>query len=130
MRTTALGFVLAPLLGLLAMVGPVLLAPPAHPRAAPLFPLLASALKDAGLAQILFLFAAGALLGLVSSSRAWRLGLAAIALLPLAAIAEMLVDPTSHSLWPFEFAIYAVLGLVVTLGVFSVRRLRGAPASG
>lgn len=119
------GFVVAPLLGLLAMVLPVLLWPPAptHYGAAPLFPLIQKAVKGIGLAQVVLLFVAGVLLGFVSRSRAWLLGAAAISPLPIAALAEMIKDPTSHNLFPIEFAFYAVYGLFVAIGAFASHRL-------
>lgn len=43
-------------------------------------------------------------------------------ILPLLAVVEMFKDPTSHNLWPFEFAIYAFMGGVGFLG----SRLAGA----
>jgi hypothetical protein len=31
-------------------------------------------------------------------------------ILPMLAVVEMMKDPTSHNLWPFEFAIYVFMG--------------------
>jgi hypothetical protein len=115
---------MAPVLGLLAMVIPVLVWPPAKHHDAPLFPLIRDAVEGFGLPQLLLLPAAGVVLGLVSASRAWLLGAAAIALLPLAAVAEMIKDPSSHNLFPIEFAFYAFYGLLVSGGVFAIRRVR------
>src|SRR6185295_1723993 len=106
-------FVMAPVLGLVAMVAPVLLWPPARHYDAPLFPLIRDAVEGVGLPQLLLLFAAGVVLGLVSTSRAWLLGIAAISALPLVAVAEMIQDPTSHNLFPIEFATYAFYGFLV-----------------
>ena len=125
MTRTMLGFMMAPVLGLLAMVVPVLLWPPARHYEAPLFPLLRSAVENIGLPQLILLFASGLALGFVSSSRARYLGAAAIAFLPLATLAEMIKDPTSHNLFPLEFATYAFYGFLVACGVFAVHRVRG-----
>jgi hypothetical protein len=126
MTRKVLGFVVAPVLGLLAMVVPVLLWPPAakHYGDAPLFPLIRNAVEGIGLAQLVLLFVAGVVLGLVSRSPAWLLGAAAISPLPIAALAEMIKDPTSHNLFPIEFAFYAVYGLFVAFGAFASHRLR------
>jgi hypothetical protein len=120
MTQKVLGFLIAPVLGLLAMVIPVLVWPPARHFDAPLFPLIRDAVEGIGLPQLLLLFTAGVLLGLVSASRAWLLGLAAISVLPLAALAEMIKDPTSHNLFPFEFAFYGFYGVLVACGVFAI----------
>ena len=36
------------------------------------------------------------------------LGFSTIVLFPIASIAELIVDPTSHNLWPLEFFIWHV----------------------
>ncbi len=108
------------------MVLPVWLWPPARPYDAPLFPLLRNAVEGAGVLQLVLLIAAGVVLGVVSASRAWLLGAAAVVALPLAAVAEMVTDPTSHNLFPIEFAVYAFYGLLVVCGAVAVRRLRRA----
>jgi hypothetical protein len=124
MTRKALGFLLAPVLGLLALVAPVLLWAPARHHDAPLFPLIRDAVEGLGLFQCVLLFAAGILLGLISASRAWLLGAAAISVLPLAALAEMIKDPTSHNLLPFELASYAFCGVLVACGVFAIHRVQ------
>lgn len=43
-------------------------------------------------------------------------GISMLALLPVAAVAEMMADPTSHNLWPLEFAMYAVISLAPAAG--------------
>lgn len=127
MSRKTLGFVIAPLLGLSAMVLPVLLRAGGPLYDAPLFPLLRTAVERIGLAALILLCTTGVVLGLVSAAPALLLGLAAVSLLPLAAIAEMIKDPTSHNLFPIEFMMYALYGLVVTGGAVVVRRLRRRP---
>ena len=129
MTRKVIGFVVAPVLGLLAMIVPVLLWPPAKPHDAPLFPLVRDAVEGIGLPQLVLLFVAGVVLGFVSDSRAWLLGAAAIAALPTATVAEIIKDSTSHNLFPFEFAYYAFFALVVACGVFAMHRVRGVRSS-
>src|SRR4030095_595591 len=107
----ALGFLIAPVLGLGAMLLPVLIWPPARHYDAPFFPLLRDAVESVGLPQLLLLCAAGLILGLVSTSRAWRLSAAAVMPLPLVALAELIQDPTSPNLLPIEFIFYALYGV-------------------
>ena len=49
--------------------------------------------------------------------------------LPVIAIAEMLKDPTSHNMWPFEFMMYGLLCFVPVAGTFFAlflkRKFRG-----
>lgn len=106
------------------MVLPAILWPPERPYEAPLFPVLRNAQEHIGIGQLILFFVAGIALGLIHDRRPWLLGLVAVSLLPLAAIAEMIADPTSHNLWPFEFAFYAAYGALVAGGVVASRRLR------
>jgi len=114
--------VVAPLLGVAAMILPVIVRPPARWYDSPLFPVLRTAVERVGPWQVALLFLTGVALGATSSRRPLVLGLAAVLLLPAAAIAEMFADQTSHNLWPFEFAIYALYGCVVAAGVAVVHR--------
>jgi hypothetical protein len=116
-------WVAAPVLGLVAMVLPALLWPPERSYDAPLFPALRNAQEHVGIKQLVLFFVAGLVLGRIDDRRPWFLGLIAVSLLPLAAIAEMVVDPTSHNLWPFEFAFYAAYGAVIASGIVVSRRL-------
>ena len=118
MRRKRLWLLVAPVLGLAAMVLPVLISPHADWYDAPLFPVIRNAQEHLGLGQLVLFLAVGLVLGFGSFSRALLLGAAAIAPLPLAACAEMMVDPTSHKLFPFEFMLYAFYGLVVAVGAF------------
>jgi hypothetical protein len=117
-------FAVGALLGLAAMILPVLVSPPTYWHDAPLFPVIRNAQEDVGWAQIVLLFLVGGILGAVSPSKPLRIGLFAVILLPLAAFAEMAVDSTSHNLWPFEFVIYAFYGAVVAAGAALVQKIR------
>lgn len=116
--------VIAPLLGMLAMILPVIVKRPARWYDSPLFPIVRNAVEHVGAWQLVLLFLVGVALGVLSHRRAPVLGLVAILLLPVAAIAEMFADPTSHNLWPFEFVIYGFYGLIVAAGVALAHRVR------
>lgn len=111
------------------MLLPVVLSPPAGSYDAPLFPLLRTAIETIGLEQLGLLLLAGVLLGFVTQKRMWLLGLAAIAPLPVAAVLEMLVDPSSHNLFPFEFLLYGLYSLIVVAGLVAARMIRRAVRS-
>jgi hypothetical protein len=125
----ALSFVIACFLGVAGFIAPV---PILHPRhySAPLFPLLRTAVEGMSFLTILFLFCAGFLVGCFGRGHPLLLGLATVSLLPMFAIAEMIVSPTSHNLWPLEFAIYGFVSLSAIagafLGRFTQRRLSHA----
>ena len=115
---------IAAIFDLLAMILPVLLFPPVHWYDAPLFPVIRNAVEHVGRGQLVLLFTVGMALGFLSRMRPAILGGVAISLLPLAAIAEMVVDSTSHNLFPLEFMVYAFYGGIVAIGVFIARRIR------
>jgi hypothetical protein len=115
--------VIAPLLGMMAMILPVIIKRPARWHPSPLVPVARNAVEHVGPWQLLLLFLVGVALGALSQRRAAVLGLTAILLLPVAAIAEMFADPTSHNLWPFEFVIYGLYGCIVAAGVAVAHRM-------
>jgi hypothetical protein len=127
-RTVA-AWVIAPLLGLVAMVAPVLVWPPLEPYSSPLFPLLRNAQEHLGPGQLVWFFAAGMALGRLNDRHPWLLGLTAVSLLPIAAVAEVRVDPTSHTLLPLEMIFYAAYGAIVGAGVTASRRARARSRS-
>ena len=74
------------------------------------------------------------LIGLVAGALAPRIGwmaaCATLAAFPALAVVEMVRDPTSHNLWPFEFLVYGVLTLLAVAPAFAIgwlRRRRAAP---
>jgi hypothetical protein len=91
---------------------------------APLFPILRAAIEGLSFVSLAALFAAGAAAGAIFKTlNKWLVGFSMLAALPLASIAEMLVDPTSHNLWPLEFAMYGVVMLAPTAGVAAARKV-------
>jgi hypothetical protein len=127
-KSTSAWFI-APLLGFTAMVLPVIVSRPVPWYDAPLFPLLRNAQEHLGLGQLALFFVAGVLLGLLNCRRALLLGLVAIVVPPAAALAEIAVDSSSHNLLPFEIVFYGFYGVVVALGIVTVRRATGGDSS-
>lgn len=76
---------------------------------------------------LILLFGAGLLIGW-RSPRYWPLKCCAtMASFPLIAIVDMMLHPTSHNLWPFEFAIYVAETIPALAGgalAFSVSGFR------
>ena len=122
-RSILPSLVAAALLGLAAVIAPVWLLP-LKPYPAPLFPVIRTGWEGLSALTLIFLFSSGVLLGWFGRSHPFLLGVATVALLPCAALAEMLVSPTSHRLWPFEFMLYGLISLVAVLGAFVGRLAR------
>jgi hypothetical protein len=124
---TMISFVCAAFLGVSAVILPVWLLR-LQPYPASLFPLIRTGVEGMSYLSLIFLFVSGLLLGFLGRGHPFLLGLATSALLPLFAIAEMLVSPTSHNLWPLEFAIYGFVSLSAVFGAyigrFVQRRIR------
>lgn len=102
-------FVLAAILGLLSIIIPPLLTPQTQYYDSPLFPLIGTGIENLSLNGISFLFLSGIVLGFLCPKRAWLWGLGTMFLFPVLAFAEMIADPYSHNLWPFEFIIYGLM---------------------
>jgi hypothetical protein len=113
----------AALLGLASVILPVWILSP-QPYTAPLFPLIRTGVEGMSYLTILFLFVSGLLLGFVGAGHPLLLGLASMILFPCLAIAEMVVSPTSHNLWPLEFALYGLISLCAVFGAFLGRFLQ------
>jgi len=111
-----------PVLGLIAMILPVLLNRPGHWYDSPLFPIIRNAQEHFGVSQLGLFFLVGFILGHMSRIPALLLGGAAVILLPLAALAEMVADPTSHNLWALEFMFYAFYGAITATGAALAHR--------
>ena len=92
-----------------------------RPYEAPLFPLVRAGVEGLSSLTLQLLFVSGLLVGSLGRGHPFFLGLATMALLPLLAIAEMVVSPTSHNLWPLEFMMYGVVSLSAVLGAYAGR---------
>jgi hypothetical protein len=75
-----------------------------------------AAVEHASLAALVGLFIAGLVARYMVAAPIWLVGIGTVAALPIMAAADILVDPTSHNLWPIEFVMYAVASLPGLLG--------------
>jgi hypothetical protein len=117
-------FAVAALLGFLAIVAPVWILG-LHRYTSPLFPLIRSGVEGMSLLTLVFLFCAGFLVGCFGIGPPLLLGTATVALLPLAAFAEIIVSSTTHNHWPLEFIIYGLISLCAVAGAFAGRFAKG-----
>lgn len=102
--------------GVAVFVAPVLfISAPWYPS--PLFPILRNAVEYLSKGALVWLFVAGGVAGLLFRALpAVVVGMSMLALLPVAAFAEMMADPASHNLWPLEFVMYALIALAPATG--------------
>ncbi len=119
-------FLVAPVLGILSLEVPVLLS--SQPRLeAPLFPLVATGVKHLSVGTLTLLLLSGVILGGAFRGKAsWVASLLVFAAMPAMIVAEVVVDPTSHTLFPFELALYGALSLITLVGAGAgvvIRRL-------
>ena len=110
--------------GYVVFIVPVLVAPLPRHMASVLFQMYSDAVYSAGWANLVLLFILGVGLGQFVSKRSGLTGCASVVLLPILAIIEMIKDPTSHNLFPFEFITYAFFGGIVLIGSLPGVRLR------
>ena len=106
----------------------VILKLPPHPQGG-LFPFIFAGVEGMSLLTLILLFASGIMLGLSFSIHPLDplvFGIATMAALPALAFAEMVQNPYSHNLWPFEFAIYGFVSLFAVGGAYAGRALRQA----
>jgi hypothetical protein len=50
--------------------------------------------------------------------------MAVMAAMPVVIVADVLVDPTSHNLFPFELVIYGVLSVLALVGALVAAKVR------
>lgn len=111
-----LPFFLAPILGLLSLILPVLAFSPPREEA-PLFPLLATGVKHMSPATLSLLFLSGVLLsGVFPGKASWMASFLVLAAMPMVILSEGMADPSSHNLFPFELVLYGILTLITLLG--------------
>ena len=103
------------LAGFAAFIAPIMLDPPKVLPQAPLFPIVREAVEHLRPGSFIGLAVVGLLAGLFARTHWALLGLAAVALFPLCAVAELVADPTSHNLFPIELAMYAVFSIPAVL---------------
>jgi hypothetical protein len=111
-----LPFFLAPILGLLSLILPVLAFSPPREEA-PLFPLLATGVKHMSPATLSLLFLSGVLLsGVFPGKASWMASFLVLVAMPIVILSEGIADPSSHNLFPFELVLYGILTLITLLG--------------
>ena len=109
-------FITISILGMLSIILPVFILADLKPYESPLFPLIRTGIEGISIYSLSFLFLSGLIVKLVSKIPFGKIGLMSMALFPLAAICEMIIDSSSHSMFPFEFIFYAIYTIPAIIG--------------
>ncbi len=107
------------ILGIVSMILPIyILGDSLKQYDSPIFPILRTGLEGFSAYSLLFLVLSGFIVKLFSDISAWKIGLMSMALLPLAAICEMIVDSSSHNLLLIEFILYGFYTIPAIIGAY------------
>ena len=112
-------------MGLTSVVLPVLIFRPRW-HSSGLWPVVTTGVEEMSWLTLLLLLLSGLVIGCWSNMRPVVLGLLTMAGLPAVAVLDMIANPKSHNLFPFEFAIYAALSLIAAAGAYAAQGVRRA----
>tara|TARA_B100001142_G_scaffold80623_1_gene81487 strand:- start:588 stop:974 length:387 start_codon:yes stop_codon:yes gene_type:complete len=99
------------ILGIISLILPTYFLTELKQYESPLFPIIATAVNGISIWAIILLVISGFSISLFSKIEGWKIGLSTMALFPIMSILEMIVDTSSHNLFPLEFIFYAVLAI-------------------
>lgn len=117
-------FILIAILGLAAIAIPPLLLPVEHYES-PLFPIIRTGIENFSFYSMALLIICGMIAGMLSPSHKFLWSFASVSLFPIISIAEMIVDPSSHKLWPIEFTLtYGFFFFITLLGALIGKFIR------
>ena len=111
-------YFLASILGLISIVVPTLFLPELKQYEAPLFPLIRTGIEGISTWSFGLLFLSGFGMKFFSNLSSWKIGLTIMALFPIMAIFEILVDSSSHNMLPIEFIFYLVYSIPAIFGAY------------
>lgn len=109
---------LASILGVISIVLPTFFLPDLKQYDSPLFPLISTGINGISVWSIGLLFLSGFGMKLLSKLSGWKIGLTTMALFPIMAILEMIVDSSSHNIFPIEFVLYALYAVPAIIGAY------------
>ena len=112
---------IAYMLGMASILVPVWLLEDLKPYDAPLFPMLRTGLEGISSYSFALLFMSGFVVRILSASASWIIGLGCMALFPIAAICELIEDPTSHNMFPMELILYAFYAIPAAIGAYAAQ---------
>lgn len=116
-------YLLASSLGVLSIVLPIFFLPNIKQYDSPLFSIIRTGVEGISYWSFGLLFLSGFIIKIFSQASSLKLGLATMSLFPIMTILEMIVDPTSHNLFPIEFIYYGILSVPAITGAFISQRI-------
>ncbi len=119
MRTNVIWiYLLASILGVISILLPTFFLPDLKQYDSPLFPMIRTGIEGISIWSFGLLLLSGFGVKLLSKLSGWKIGLTTMALFPIMAIFEMIVDSSSHNLFPIEFILYAVYSVPAIIGAY------------
>lgn len=119
-----ISFVTIAILGMSSIVLPVFFLDDLKHYDSPLFPLIRTGIEGISMYSLGFLIFSGFIVKLFSDESSWKIGLMSMALFPLAAICEMIVDLSSHNMFPIEFIFYGFYTIPAIIGAYLAQFIR------
>jgi hypothetical protein len=120
-RNKAILFILCPILGILSNLVIMLITYGKEYRFG-IYPLASAFSDDNALKAMFLLLMCGVIESLLSTVKAWKLGIATISLMPFIAIFEGIINPELHHLLPFEILLtYPYMAFFVIIGATFTR---------
>jgi hypothetical protein len=111
-------YLLATILGLISIVVPTLFIPELKQYDSPLFPLIRTGIEGISTWSFGLLFLSGFGMKYFSKLSSLKIGLTTMALFPIMAIFEILVDSSSHNMLPIEFIFYVLYSIPAIFGAY------------
>jgi hypothetical protein len=111
-------YLLASILGVISIVLPTFFLPDLKQYDSPLFPLIRTGIEGISIWSFGLLLLSGFGVKLLSRLSGWKIGLTTMALFPIMAIFEMIVDSSSHNMFPIEFIFYALYSVPAIIGAY------------
>lgn len=120
-------YLLTAVLGVLSILLPVFFQAGLKHYESTLFSLIRDGVEGISMWSFALLFSTGFVMRFYTNLSGWKIGLATMALFPVMAILELIVDSTSHNLLPIEIIMYAIYAIPAIIGAYmgqGVQRIR------
>ena len=111
-------YLLASMVGVISIVLPTCILPDLKQYDSPLFPLIRTGIEGISFWSFGLLLLSGFGLKLLSTLSFWKIGLTMMTLFPIIAISEMIIDSSSHNLFPFECILYVLYSVPAIIGAY------------
>ena len=119
-----ISIVIIAILGMSSIVLPVFFLDDLKHSDSPLFPLIKTGIEGISMYSLGFLIFSGFIVKLFSDVPSWKIGLMSMILFPLAAICEIIVDSSSHNMFPIEFIVYGFLTIPAIIGAYTSQLIK------